>query len=277
MDQENLVLEGGAESSNTVQDVTRLSNVNENVSELNVSTESTSPSLTNFSVSSESNLFVPSKLHSDILKLKTCYTDIIKLIDPYKNSPTSLENPNVVLMLNKEQMLAGIKKNKMGAEGTKVNLVNLLECVRPLCLPGYQCDTRPKLSLSTQDCDISALTSRVDSLCTQNRVDFESIKTQMELLKSTLSSFEGGAVNPHQSVPSPEPIPIPSGHVLAVEHNIPAVCTYSDNFIASNECNELFEYLNNLSIYKLISRREVVLLLSLGKNMHTTVPVKTQL
>ena len=198
MDQENLVLEGGAESSNTVQDVTRLSNVNENVSELNVSTDSTSPSSTNFSVSSESNLFVPSKLHSDILKLKTCYTDIIKLIDPYKNSPTSLENPNVVLMLNKEQMLAGIKKNKLGAEGTKVNLVNLLECVRPLCLPGYQCDTRPKLSSSTQDCDISALTSRVDSLCRQNRVDFESIKTQMESLKTTLSSFEGGAVNPHQ-------------------------------------------------------------------------------
>ena len=110
MDQENLVLEEGAASSNTVQDATRHSNVNENVSELNVTTESISPSSTNFSVSSESNLFVPSKLHSDILKLKTCYTDIIKLIDPYKNSSTSLENPSTVLMLNKEQILAGIKK-----------------------------------------------------------------------------------------------------------------------------------------------------------------------
>ena len=84
----------------------KASNVNENVSELNVSTDSTSPSSTNFSVSSESNLFVPSKLHSDIFKLKTCYTDIIKLIDPYKNSSTSLENPNTVLMLNKEQMVS---------------------------------------------------------------------------------------------------------------------------------------------------------------------------
>ena len=188
------------------------------------------------------------------MNLKNCYTDIIKLIDPYKNSSSSsLENPNIVLMLNKEQMLAGIKKNKLGAEGTKVNLVNLLDCVRPLCLPSYQCDTRPKLSSSSQDCDISALTSRVDSLCTQNRVDFESIKTQMESLKTTLSTFENAVVNPHQphqSVPSPEPIPIRSGHVLAVEHSIPAVCTYSDNFIASNESSELFEYLNNLSIYK---------------------------
>ena len=99
----------------------------------------------------------------------------------------------------------------------------------------------------------------------------------MESLKTALSSFEGGAVNPHQphqSVPSPEPITIRSGHVLAVEHNIPAVCTYSDNFIASNECNELFEYLNNL---RFISRRERVRLLSLGENMHTMVPVKTQL
>ena len=49
----NFVLEEGAESSNTVQDVTRQSNVNENVSELNVSTDSTSPSSTNFSVSTK--------------------------------------------------------------------------------------------------------------------------------------------------------------------------------------------------------------------------------
>ena len=60
MDQENLILEEGAESSNSVQDVTRLSNFNENVSELNVSTDSTSLSSTNSSISSESNLFVPS-------------------------------------------------------------------------------------------------------------------------------------------------------------------------------------------------------------------------
>ena len=75
----------------------------------------------------------------------------------------------------------------------------------------------------------------------------------MESLKTTLSIFKSAAVNPHQprlSVPPPEPIPIRSGHVLAVEHNIPSVCTYSDNFIASNENSELLEYLNNLSIYK---------------------------
>ena len=45
----------------------------------------------------------------------------------------------------------------------------------------------------------------------------------MESLKTTLSTFESAAVNPHQphqSVPSPELIPIGSGHVLAVEHNI---------------------------------------------------------
>ena len=81
--------------------LTRQSNVNENVSELNVSTDSISPSSTNFSVSSESNLFVSSKLHPEFLKLKTCYTDIIKLIDPYKYSSTSLANPYIVSMLKK--------------------------------------------------------------------------------------------------------------------------------------------------------------------------------
>ena len=54
--------------------MTRLSNFNENVSELNVSTYSTSLSSTNSSISSESNLFVPSKLHSDIFeKLKLVF------------------------------------------------------------------------------------------------------------------------------------------------------------------------------------------------------------
>ena len=55
-------------------------------------------------------------------------------------------------MLNKEELLAGIKKNELGAEGAKVNIVNLLDCVRSLFLPSYQCDTRPELSASiTQD------------------------------------------------------------------------------------------------------------------------------
>ena len=67
----------------------------------------------------------------------------------------------------------------------------------------------------------------------------------MESLKTTLSTFKSAAVNPHQhhqSVHSLKPIPIPPGHVLAVEQNIPSVSTYSDNFIASNESSELFEY-----------------------------------
>ena len=59
------------------------------------------------------------------------YTEIIKLIDPYslhtKNSPE--DNSNMVLMLNKEQMLAGIKKNKVNVEASRANLDNLLECV----------------------------------------------------------------------------------------------------------------------------------------------------
>ena len=56
MDQENLVLKEGAEFSNTFQDVTRQSNGN--VSELNESIDSTSPS-TNFIVSSEKSLHSP--------------------------------------------------------------------------------------------------------------------------------------------------------------------------------------------------------------------------
>ena len=224
--------------------------------ELNKSAESSSTATTIFSTSSETALLVPGKLHSDIVRLKECYVEIIKLIDPYSSTSTSPEeNPSIILMLNKDQMMSGITKNKLRVEGLKTNLVNLLDCVRPLCLPRYQYDIHPKRSTVTQnsETEISSLSSRVESLCSQNKTDFEALQTQMESLKTTLSSFEALASNVNlssQPTPPTEPISTHPDHVLTMDHNIPPVSSYSDNFIPSNECTELFDYLNTLSSYK---------------------------
>ena len=209
---------------------------------------------TNISASSESNLLVPGKLLTDIVKLKECYVDIIKDIDPYASSSTSTEeNPNIVLMINKDQIMSGLKKKK--ADLCKTHLANLLDCVRPLCLPSYQnCqNSRPLPSTETQNCEVTSLTSRVESLCSQNKADFEALQIQMESLKATLSNFETltSSVNhTPRSPPSPDPISIRPDHVLTVDHGHSPVSSYSDNFLPSSECDELLEFLKTLTSFK---------------------------
>ena len=97
---------------------------------------SASTTTTNISATSESNLHVPGKLLSDIIKLKQCYVNIIKVIDPHSSPSTSPED-NIAPFLNKDQMTAGLKK--VNAPGCRTHLAEILDCVRPICLPAYRC------------------------------------------------------------------------------------------------------------------------------------------
>ena len=65
---------------------------------------------------------------------------IVSEIDPCK----TIEQKNELLLLNREQMLSGIKKNRVLVDPLKNYLIDLLESVRPVCLPEYQTDNRPK-------------------------------------------------------------------------------------------------------------------------------------
>ena len=56
------------------------------------------------SVSSESSLLVPGKLHSEIVALKQCYIKIIREIDQVKSSKTQASGD--VVMLNRDQIVA---------------------------------------------------------------------------------------------------------------------------------------------------------------------------
>ena len=218
--------------------------------------ESSATASTNISAASESNLLVPGKLYSDIVKLKQCYIDIMKTIDPYSTSSTTPEeNRNIVLMINKDQMKAGVAKFKPKLDTVKKQLIDLLDCARPICLPDYQDDVnqiRRKPTCITENPEIFSLSTRVESLCSQNKADFESLQNQMESLKSTLSNFETLATNLHQSreVLPPEPIPIHPEHVFAAAHNTPPVSKYVDNFVSTAECGELSDFLNTLTSFQ---------------------------
>ena len=221
------------------------------------STQTTATTSTNISAASISNLLVPGKLYSDIVNLKQCYVDIMRTIDPYSTSSTSSEeNQNIVLMINRDQISAGIAKHKPKLDVCKKHIVNLLDCIRPICLPDYQNDVnqmRHTTNIATQNSDISSITKSLESLCSQNKADFQELHAQMEVLKSTVSSFESFASDIHNSqdsAPSPEPIPIPSEHVFSVTHNFPPVSNYVEHFISSEECSELSTYLNTLASFK---------------------------
>ena len=214
-----------------------------------------SSATTDFSIDSSSSLLVPGKLFSSIVKLKECYINIIKEVDSNTTTSSSPEeNPNIILMLNKDQMSAGIRKRGFKAETAKDHLIDLLDCVRPLCLPCYQSNPyQTRVSPETHASEISSLTERVESLCSQNKSEFEALQTQMESLKSTLTSFESLASNvnqPSQPASSSEPIPLNPDHVLPINHGILPVSSYTDNFIPTNECDELLTFLNTLTSYK---------------------------
>ena len=212
----------------------------------------TSSSTTNISVGSESNLLVPGKLFSDITKLKDCYVKIINDIDPHSTPSLSPEeNPNMIVMLNKEQISSGVNKRGYTAKDAKAHLIDLLDCVRALCLPSYQSNPH-KIRVSPES-EIQSLTTRVESLCSQNKADFVTLKSQFESLKSTLSNFETLATNfsqtPNHS-PPPEPIPVDPEHVFSVVHSNEPVSNYLDDFISADQCNELSTFLNTLQSYK---------------------------
>ena len=56
------------------------------------------------SVTSESELLVAGKLHSDIIKLKDCYIKLLNKYDPNKTSDSCVD------LLTREQMVSAITK-----------------------------------------------------------------------------------------------------------------------------------------------------------------------
>ena len=212
-----------------------------------------SSSSTSLSVSSENSLFVPGKLHQNIANLKQCYTAIIHDIDPNKNK--ALDNSTSILMLDRVQMVAGIKTNKIRLEPLTTHLLDLLEYVRPVCLPEYICDTRPKKA--PQETELHDLTARVENLCSQNRSDFDLLKAQFEGLKSTLSHFEGGAQQ-HTARPPPAAlIDVKADHNLAIDHGVKPVNKYIPDFISDTQQDELMQALSALPYTKSKGRSTV--------------------
>ena len=175
--------------------------------------------------------------------LKKCYSQIINEIDHGKNIDSNVSG--TVLMLNKEQMIAGIKKNKINFERTKNLFVDLLDNVRPVCLPEYHIDTRPKAS--EQDTLLSDLAAKIEQSRSEQKSEFETLKLELETLKSSLSSHDDFLTNvsEHHSPPIDFSSDIPP-----VDHQIDPINHSTDNFVPEEKREQFLSLLKNLPYHK---------------------------
>ncbi len=206
------------------------------------------------SVTSETDLKVTGKLYEQLLNLQKCYCSILEKYDV--NRPQ--EQTSTARLLTRDQLNAGLKKTKFKKELIKDQLFDLIECTRPICLPNYQQITdfshKPHTGEDVvQDHDITDLASRVEMLCSQNKSEFESLKSDLLSLKTSLSSFENFAGN-NCSKSSPPSIPPELVEIrdtpYVIDHKIPFVDKYVENFVTPKQCQELLSTLSDLQYTK---------------------------
>ncbi len=243
--------------------------LNERSEILNKSVDSTAtnkstPSTQNFSICSKSSLLVPSKLHAaNIVSLKECYTGNIKYVDPTNNIQNKVNSGEGVLMLDRNQIISGLTKNKskLKVDVLRNHLADLLDHVRPVCLPDYQCNTQPVTNCNaSQEGQINDLIAKVESLSAQSKSEFEtinqSLRSELDSLKSVFSSYENflsGVDTPTSPV---KLIDFPSAE-LVVEHSVSPVENSVENFVPEPKCTELLAALSKLTYTKEKGRETV--------------------
>ena len=250
MSQQNGSQEGGAGSLNDyLQDDKAISNdthvvtipVETSGAPLNDSVDSTRTSTSllssTVSVCSESNLLVPNKLFTDISSLKTCYIGILKEVYTNIHPKSKTVSDGDILLLTHEQLVDGCKQNKMKADELRRNLVAVLDCVGPVCVPHYQSDTRPKRS--PIDLQLINLSKNMETLSSQNQTQFETLKSELEKLTSTVSNYEISlSSSPTILTQTEQLISIPTD-TSPPELDLPYINHTVDDFMAQTECDEL--------------------------------------
>ena len=247
---------GSAGSSNVLQDdVNGNGNdvVNGNVEnsaaeESFHSTQTATESLTSttISVCSQSDLLIPGKLFNDISKLKSCYIDILK--ETYASVKTTVAVTEAdVLTLTREQLADYISKtgkDKMRAQAAKEHLLNMLELIRPVCVPDFQEDTRPKRKPA--ECQINELSSNIQLLSSRHSEQFETLTAELQKLQSTVANYESILTSaPAPSTHAPQLIEIPTDASPA-ELDIPHIDKTIDSYLSESQCNDLHTELSNL-------------------------------
>ena len=205
---------------------------------------------TTISVCSQSELLIPGKLFHDITKLKSCYISILN--EAYASVKTTVAVTEAdVLTLTREQLADYILKpgkEKLKAPAAKEHLLRLLELVRPVCVPDFQEDTRPKPKPT--NCLINELSSNIQLLSSRHSEQFETLTAELHQLQSTVANY-GSLLSsaPAPSTLSPQLIEIPTD-ASSAELDIPHINENIGSFLSESQCSDLSNELSNLPFFQ---------------------------
>ena len=210
----------------------------------------------NISVTSNPDLYVPGKLHLDIVSLKTEYIRIINTLDGKtpNNSETDIIETDIELLT--DQQLKSALSKLLKAELFE-HLCVLMAHIRNICLPNYETDTRTKIT--PQNHKIDEIADKVDDLTLTSKINFKSIKKELDDLQSSISSLKNIKLQNECDVmdmPN-EPLPVNLDSAeFATEHNEVHIemSKTTDNFIDSSQCEKLMGALKDLPLSEMRGR-----------------------
>ena len=200
------------------------------------------------SVSTSPELLVPGKLFSDITSLTEVYLEITRelytSLNAKKGSKATATN---VELITETQLHTGLKSLLKPSLVEK--LTKLYNCVRPICLPAYTQDNRPKNNEvpCQQNSDVKLVLEQIRSEAASTQQRFEDIQRSLHDLTSSVSAFQSSGVTAAYRTPGsglePEahndPPPPP------MEHGLTHISSEKFNFIDTETHNELVDFLNH--------------------------------
>ena len=211
--------------------------------------DSTSSSEANISLTSNSEMYVPGKLHVDIISLKTEYLRIINSLDVKLSDDN---NTTTIELLTDEQLKAAM--GKLLKPTLFDHLCVLMTHIRNICLPKYEKDTRPKLI--PQNTKLDNIVDKVENLTSASNINFESIKKDLDCLQTLISNIKDSNVHlnsdSHDIIHSVNSVSNPDQAEIITEHNQVHIENNKtiENFVDSDKCNKMLDKLKELQLTK---------------------------
>ena len=241
-------MSGVKEEEKSVPSQDNINNIN-NADDSFKSSHSTGSNISSVTVSSDQ--FVHCKLYDNITNLKTVYSEITDILCSKLSSAGKKANtvpqppapaPGAMLMTEEQVDTASKKLNKPDVIAIFVKLLNV---VRPICLPTYTPDNRPKPCV--QDIRIASILDEVHIQSSNSEARFDSIEKQLHLLTTSVTQSSSSFNNPQQtSHLNSHAVQQEVGRadVAKLVHGMKHIDSVTDRFIADDFASELQNYLS---------------------------------
>ena len=256
--------EGGKLKSSQVANVDENGNGNGNdpssASALNSSSISDSTSAatssSTISVTSETELKLGGKLFEQFTTLQQTYTRILTEIESIsltKNQKSNDRQPGTAFLTN-DQVNKLCSDSKLKAPVAKKLLGELVNAIRPICLPSYKLDNGAQHSVKYSS-DVESVLTRVEKSMVANRVDVSGLERQLAELTSKFANGLADVRNSKSPCQPPQcKLDIPDVGYVDLDISPHEEKMYDSNFLSAAESSKLVEALGKLEYTEMNGR-----------------------